>query len=584
MKWFLDLSTRQKLLLGFGIMIVLLAIVMFTAYTNIRTIQNTQTRIYEEDFANALALKEIRTNQNAIRENQLIIILSTDRAEHERRFSDIEERSRKNDQHLRGLMERMKSNPSLYPRLEEFLTIRTPFAETRNTRILPLLRDGKMDEAKQLILGVQAERNEKMRVIADALIEEVEKTVAESIRLSGQKIEQLAGIFVFTGLLALAISILMIYLMNRAIAGPLGELTTVAGSISEGDLAATLGYVERRDEVGALAQSFSRMTLYLRGMADIAERIAEGDIRTVVKPQSEKDTLGRAVANMADSLRQVNREIQESANILVSAATEIMSSTTEVASSVSETATAVTQTTSTVEEVKQTTMVSTQKAQYVSDTAQKAAQVSQTGTKAVGETIDKMNLIREQMEAIAASIVKLSEQSQAIGEIIATVNDLAEQSNLLAVNASIEAAKAGEHGKGFAVVAQEVRSLAEQSKQATAQVRSLLNDIQKATGSAVLATEQGSKTVDAGVKQSAEAGESIRNLAASIAEAAQAASQITASSRQQLTGVEQIISAMDNIRLASEQNVAGTRQSETAAHNLHDLGQKLKELIGRYKV
>ena len=96
--------------------------------------------------------------------------------------------------------------------------------------------------------------------------------------------------------------------------------------------------------------------------------------------------------------------------------------------------------------------------------------------------------IREQMEAIAESMVRLSEQGQAIGQIIATVEDLAAQSNLLAVNASIEAAKAGEHGKGFGVVAQEVKSLAEQSKQATNQVRTILSDIQKATTAAVMAT------------------------------------------------------------------------------------------------
>jgi len=177
-----------------------------------------------------------------------------------------------------------------------------------------------------------------------------------------------------------------------------------------------------------------------------------------------------------------------------------------------------------------------------------------------------------------------SEQTQAISEIIATVNDLADQSNLLAVNAAIEAAKAGEHGKGFAVVAQEVRNLAEQSKQATAQVRTILTDIQKATGAAVMATEQGTKAVDAGVKQSTEAGESIRSLSRSIAEAAQAATQIAASSQQQLAGIDQVGSAMENIKQASAQNVTGTKEAETAAHNLYELGQKLKRLVEQYKV
>jgi methyl-accepting chemotaxis protein len=205
--------------------------------------------------------------------------------------------------------------------------------------------------------------------------------------------------------------------------------------------------------------------------------------------------------------RFITQQLREAIAQLSSSSAEILAMTTQMASGAAETATAVSETTTTVEEVKQTAQVSSQKAKYVSETAQKASQVSQGGRKSVGDSIEGMSRIREQTESIAESIVRLSEQSQAIGEIIAAVNDLAEQSNLLAVNAAIEAAKAGEQGKGFAVVAQEVKSLAEQSKQATAQVRTILMDVQKATSAAVMATEQGSKAVEAGVKQSAEAGQ-----------------------------------------------------------------------------
>jgi methyl-accepting chemotaxis protein len=195
-----------------------------------------------------------------------------------------------------------------------------------------------------------------------------------------------------------------------------------------------------------------------------------------------------------------------------------------------------------------------------------------------------MNRIKDQMDAIANSIVNLSEQSQAIGQIIATVNDLADQSNLLAVNAAIEAAKAGEQGKGFAVVAQEIKNLAEQSKRATAQIQAILNDIQKATASAVLTTEQGSKAVEAGVQQSIQAGDAILGLTGSVSEAAEAATQIAVSSQQQLVGTDQIVIALESIKQASLQNVEGTRQLESAAWNLNGVGQKLKQLVEQYKV
>jgi methyl-accepting chemotaxis protein len=190
-----------------------------------------------------------------------------------------------------------------------------------------------------------------------------------------------------------------------------------------------------------------------------------------------------------------------------------------------------------------------------------------------------MNQIRERVEFVGESVVRLSEQSQAVGEIIAAVGDLAEQSNLLAVNAAIEAAKAGEQGKGFAVVAQEVRSLAEQSKQATTQVRTILGEIQKATTASVLAAEQAAKAVESGVRQSAEAGEAIQTLAETITESAQAATQIAASSQQQLVGMEQVAGAMGNIRQATAQNAAGSKQAEQAAQNIGLLGGHLRRQI-----
>src|SRR5574340_93862 len=283
-------------------------------------------------------------------------------------------------------------------------------------------------------------------------------------------------------------------------------------------------------------------------------------------------------------IRTITGQLRESITHLSSSAAEILATTTQVASGAAETATAVSETTATVEEVKQTAQVASQKARYVSDSAQKVAQVSQSGRKAVEDAIAGMNRVQEQMESIAESIVRLSEQSQVIGEIIATVNDLAEQSNLLAVNAAIEANKAGEQGKGFVIVAQEVKSLAEQSKQATAQVRAILGDIQRATSAAVLSTEQGNKAVQAGVKQTAETGESIRVLDDSITEAAQAATQIAASSQQQMVGMDQVALAMENIKQARMQNVAGTRQAEVAAQGVHELGQKLQQLAAQYKV
>jgi PAS domain S-box-containing protein len=300
---------------------------------------------------------------------------------------------------------------------------------------------------------------------------------------------------------------------------------------------------------------------------------------TVARDISERKKMEQIAAQRTAELTNVLKEVQEAVNVLSSSTSEILASTAQIAAGAAETATAVSQTTSTVEEVRQTSQVAMQKAAHVSENAQIASKTAQNGKKAVAELIEGMNRIRERVESIAESIVRLSEQGQAISEIIASVNDIADQSNLLAVNAAIEAAKAGEQGKGFAVVAQEIKSLSEQSKQATARVRTLLGDIQKGTSAVVMATEQGGKAVEVGVGQSATAEETISTLAESVTEAAQAATQISVSSQQQVVGIDQVVSAMENIKQASAQNAASTRQMETAARNLAELAQRLKQLV-----
>lgn len=273
-------------------------------------------------------------------------------------------------------------------------------------------------------------------------------------------------------------------------------------------------------------------------------------------------------------------KISDTINILGSSASEISAVTGQLATSATQIATAVSETTTTIEEIKQTAQVANQKAKNVADDAQKSKPVSDSGQKAANEIRDMITGIQNQMTLIAESMVRLNEQSQAIGSIIAAVDDLSQQSNLLSVNASIEAAKAGEQGKGFSVVAQEVKSLATQSKEATSQVRSILSDVQKATSAAVMATEQGSKSVEAGVKKCTEASEAILKLVNSVEGASQAATQISASSHQQLVGMEQAALAMENIKQASSQNVDSTSQLKTAAHNLKETGVKLQVLIG----
>jgi len=461
--------------------------------------------------------------------------------------------------------------------------IKTRLALARET--IEIRRTSGLEAAvKKVKAGDGKEVMDEIRRVLGEMRSEAEGLLKQRVEQAQTDAQNAKWTIVLGTLTALVLSALAGFVITRDISRPLQELTKVAERITVGDLSVNVQTDARSDEVGLLARTFDRMTQFLRAMAGAAERIAAGDLSTTIKPQSPDDVLGNAFARMAENLRAQIRELIEGANVLGSSAGEISTSTTQLAASASETATAVSETTTTVEEVRQTAQVSSQKARSVADSAQKVAQSSQSGRKSTEDVAAGMDRIRQQMEAIAASMMRLSEQSQTIGQIIATVEDLSAQSNLLAVNAGIEAAKAGEQGKGFGVVAQEVKSLAEQSRQATSQVRSILGDIQKATAAAVMATEQGSKAVEAGTRQAEVAGEAIQALTGSVTEAAQAATQIAASSQQQLVGVDQVAGAMESIRQASTQNVAGAKQLETAARNLNELGQRLKQMVERYRV
>ena len=391
------------------------------------------------------------------------------------------------------------------------------------------------------------------------------------------------NMIIVIGLIFLALASIFLYFFSRNLAAPLNKIVRAAEGIAAGNLSIELAFASRHDEIGDLSRAFASMVTSLKEMALVAEKIAAGDLTVKVAPLSEKDDLGNAFSAMVAKLRSHLNGIGEGLAVLTSAGSEILAATTQVVSGTAETATAISQTTATVEEVRQAARLSSEKAKKVADNAERVTNVSLSGQTAVEDTATVILRIRDQMESIAQTVVRLSEQSQSIGGIIASVTDLADQSNLLAVNASIEAARAGEQGKGFTAIALEIKSLAEQSKQATTQVRGILSEVQKATGAAVMATEQGTKAVEAGVKQSAQAGEAIRIMAESSTEASQAATQIVASSQQQVVGMDQVGIAMASISQAGAQTAASMRQAETAAQNLHELGQRLKGLVEQYK-
>ncbi len=314
--------------------------------------------------------------------------------------------------------------------------------------------------------------------------------------------------------------------------------------------------------------------------------VAKGDLRRRLDGGGD-DVLFRLGDNlnaMTTGLANVAGEIKESTITMHTALEQMQNAINAQSSGAAEQAASVNETTTTLEEIKATSTQALDKALKLGEAADRTRRESEQGIEAVEQTVQGMEGIRERVEGIAQTILALSEQTQQIGEITSVVTNLAQQSKMLALNASIEAAKAGEAGKGFAVVAAEVRELAEQSQQSTAQVQKILQDIRHATDRAVMATEEGSKGVDAGVVLVQRSGEVMCKLSEVINETALASQQIVAAVRQEATGIDQVARAMSEINKVTSQFVSSTRQSKESTTEISKVAERLRHSVSVYKL
>ncbi|MEW6139447.1 MAG: methyl-accepting chemotaxis protein [Thermodesulfobacteriota bacterium] len=310
-----------------------------------------------------------------------------------------------------------------------------------------------------------------------------------------------------------------------------------------------------------------------------ALRLGELSRRLEVQGLDEAQRLAQSLNETGESLARHNSRILEGVEILTASVAQIAGTASELYAGAAQTASAVSETTAIVNEMEQTAKVVNETARRVAEQAEQSDEIANAGTRATGDTLEKMNIIREKMEIVSTSVVELSKNAKHVEVIVAAVQDIADQSNLLAVNASIEAARAGDHGKGFAVVAHEIKSLADQSREATQNITRILQEIRKSVDSVVMAAEEGGKAVMRGVEESESARESIARLADSIAQSFQGANVIFTSSERQFARVERVAAAMRNVELAMNNSLEGTTHLENEAKRLEQLALSLDGLV-----
>ena len=294
--------------------------------------------------------------------------------------------------------------------------------------------------------------------------------------------------------------------------------------------------------------------------------------------------LGRDITRVIAVQASLIDGVREAVLRLGTSTAELLAAATQQSSGAQEQAAAVTQTVTTVEEVTQTAEQAAQRARDVADSAQRSLEVSASGRRVVEESVSTIETLKREVETMAETVVGLAEQAQSIAEIVTSVDEIAEQSNLLALNAAIEASRAGDSGRGFAVVAGEVKALAGEARRATAKVREILGDIQRRTNTAVLVTERNTRSAGTALVLVSDAGERIKSLATTIADAAGAATQIAASASQQAVGMTHIQQAIRDVSQVTTHSLASTKQIERAGHDLDGLTRRLQALLAPHDV
>lgn len=328
------------------------------------------------------------------------------------------------------------------------------------------------------------------------------------------------------------------------------------------------------------------ITGHLRQVTFIAERIAEGDLGVEVQVTSKDETgqLMAAMKTMAEKLRAVINMISNSSSQVATAANQLQSSAEHIASGADKVASQSATVATAGEEISATSGSIAQNCQMAAEGAQRASQTASDGATIVERTVIVMGQIAEKVQETAKTVESLGARSDQIGAIIGTIEDIADQTNLLALNAAIEAARAGEQGRGFAVVADEVRALAERTTRATKEIGEMIKAIQKETKGAVAAMEQGVEQVEAGTVEAARSGDALRNILEQVNDVAMQVNQIATAAEEQTATTSEISSNMQQITEVVQETSQGAQESATAAAQLNGNAEELQRLVKQFKL